>query len=106
MFWGIYAILSAQYIKTLGSLIEVVNMLGSLFYGGMLGVFILAFYFPRVHGTAAFWGVLAGEAVIFWCKFATGIAFLWYNVIGALVVVVTALLLSTILGARQSDLAS
>lgn len=100
-FWGVYAILSAQYIKNLGSLIEVVNMLGSLFYGGMLGVFILAFYVPRVQGTAAFWGVLVGEAVIFWCKYATGIAFLWYNVIGAMVVVFTALLLSAVLGGRQ-----
>lgn len=97
-FWGVYAIVSAQYAKNLGSLIEVVNMLGSLFYGGLLGVFILAFYVPRVGGTAAFWGVLAGEAVIFWCRFSTGIAFLWYNVIGAAVVVFTALLLSGIAG--------
>ncbi|HYP12433.1 MAG TPA: sodium:solute symporter, partial [Bryobacteraceae bacterium] len=96
-FWGIYAIASAQYAKNLGSLIEVVNMLGSLFYGGLLGVFILAFYVRRVQGTAAFWGVLAGEAVIFWCKFNTSIAFLWYNVIGAAVVVLTALVLSAVL---------
>lgn len=97
VFWGVYAIASAQYAKTLGSLIEVVNMLGSLFYGGLLGVFILAFYVPRVQGTAAFFGVLTGEAVIFYCKFYTSLAFLWYNVIGSLVVVVTGILLSTIL---------
>ncbi|MCC6588270.1 MAG: sodium:solute symporter [Bryobacterales bacterium] len=93
-FWGVYAIASAQYAKNLGSLIEVVNMLGSLFYGGLLGVFVLAFYMPRVTGTPAFFGVLIGEAVIFWFKFNTNIAFLWYNVIGAVVVVVSALLLS------------
>ena len=97
VFWGVYAIASAQYAKTLGSLIEVVNMLGSLFYGGLLGVFILAFYFPRVNGTAAFSGVLVGEAVIFACKFFTPLAFLWYNVIGSLAVVTTGLLLSAIL---------
>jgi Na+/proline symporter len=96
VFWGLYAIASAQYAKTLGSLIEVVNMLGSLFYGGLLGVFVLAFYFPRVRGTAAFWGVLAGEAVIFAFRFATDIAFLWFNVIGSLVVVVTALIISSL----------
>jgi len=96
VFWGIYAILSAQYAKTLGSLIEVVNMLGSLFYGGLLGVFILAFYFPRVKGNAAFVAVLLGEAVIFSCKFFTSLAFLWYNVIGSLVVVFAGLLLSTL----------
>jgi SSS family transporter len=93
-FWGLYAIASAQYAKSLGSLIEVVNMLGSLFYGGLLGVFVLAFYFPRVRGTAAFWGVLAGEAVIFTFRFSTEIAFLWFNVIGSVVVVVTALILT------------
>ncbi|HYI94931.1 MAG TPA: sodium:solute symporter [Bryobacteraceae bacterium] len=96
VFWGIYAIASAQYAKTLGSLIEVVNMLGSLFYGGLLGVFILAFYFPRVKGNAAFVAVLLGEAVIFSCKFSTSLAFLWYNVIGSLVVVFAGLLLSTL----------
>jgi Na+/proline symporter len=94
IFWGMYAIASAQYAKTLGSLIEVVNMLGSLFYGGLLGVFVLAFYFPRVRGTAAFWGVIAGEAVIFAFRFGTEIAFLWFNVIGSVVVVLTALILT------------
>ena len=89
--WGCYAVVSAQYIKRMGSLIEAVNMLGSLFYGGMLGVFVLAFAFPRVRGRGAFWGVLAGEAVIFACWFFTSIAFLWYNVVGCLVVVLTGL---------------
>ena len=48
-----------------GALIERVNIVGSLFYGGLLGVFVLAFFCKRVGGTAAFWGVLAGEAAIF-----------------------------------------
>ena len=64
-----------------------VNQVGSLFYGGMLGVFVLAFFFKRVGGTAAFVGVLAGEAAIFWAAAFTPIAWLWYNVIGAVVVV-------------------
>ena len=54
---------------------------------------MLAFYFPRVKGTAAFWGVLAGEVVIFAFRFGTEVAFLWFNVIGSVVVVVTALIL-------------
>ena len=69
-------------------------MLGSLFYGGMLGAFILAFYFPRVKARGAFYGVLAGEAAIFAAHTFTGISFLWYNVIGCLVVVVTGVILS------------
>jgi Na+/proline symporter len=93
-FWGCYAIAFAEYGRNLGSLIVAVNAVGSLFYGGMLGVFVLAFFFRRVGGTAAFIGVLAGEAAIFYCRWFTGIAFLWYNVVGCLVVVAVGLLLS------------
>jgi Na+/proline symporter len=96
VFWGGYAIVTAEFAKGLGSLVEAVNLLGSFFYGGMLGVFVLAFFFPRVRGRGAFYGVLAGEAVIFACYFYTKIAFLWYNVIGCLVVVATGVLLSSL----------
>lgn len=89
LFWGGYAVLSAEYGKRLGSLVEAVNILGSLFYGGMLGVFVLAFFFPRVRARGAFYGVLAGEAAIFAAWYFTKIAFLWYNVIGCLVVIAT-----------------
>ena len=94
VFWGIYAVVGASYAKGLGSLVEVVNVLGSLFYGGMLGVFVLAFFFPRVRARGAFYGVLIGEAAIFACWYFTSIAFLWYNVIGCLVVIASALVLS------------
>jgi Na+/proline symporter len=90
-FWGCCAIAFAEYAKNLGSLIVAVNIVGSLFYGGMLGVFVLAFFFRRVGGTAAFAGVLAGEAAIFYARFNTQINFLWYNVIGCVVVIATAL---------------
>jgi len=94
LFWGVYAIGTAQFGHRMGSLIEAVNFLGSLFYGGMLGVFLLAFFFPRVNARGAFWGVLAGEAAIFTARFTTSIAFLWFNVLGALVVIAVGLLLS------------
>lgn len=90
VFWGAYAIAFAGWGRTLGSLIVAVNKVGSLFYGSLLGVFVLAFFFRRVGGTAAFVGMLAGEAAIFWAFF-TRISFLWYNVIGCAVVIVTAL---------------
>lgn len=99
--WGAYAILTARFGRGLGSLIEVVNLLGSLFYGGMLGVFVLAFYFPRIGGTAAFIGVLAGEAAIFFCYGFTAISFLWYNVIGCAVVLLTAHLAEFLLPPRR-----
>src|SRR5581483_7782957 len=61
IFWGAYAIASAGLGRKLGSLIVAVNVVGSLFYGSLLGVFVLAFFFRRVGGTAAFFGMLAGE---------------------------------------------
>jgi SSS family transporter len=96
VFWGCYAVIVAHYAKRLGSLVEVVNILGSFFYGGMLGVFVLAFLFPGVRARGAFYGVLAGEAVIFASWYFTNIAFLWYNVIGCVVVVLTGILVSNL----------
>ncbi len=93
-FWALYAMVTAHFAKNLGSLIEAVNRVGSLFYGSLLGVFVLAFFFKRVRGTAAFVGVLTGEAAVFAAYNFTAISFLWYNVIGCCVVVITALLLS------------
>jgi Na+/proline symporter len=100
VFWGAYAVGTAEYGKNLGALIEAVNMLGSLFYGGLLGVFVLAFFFKRVGGTAAFLGVIAGEVAIFSVRFLSDISFLWYNVIGCLVVVAAALAVTQLLGPK------
>ncbi len=65
VFWGLFAVGFAQYGRNFGALIEAVNIVGSLFYGGLLGVFMLAFFFKKVGPNGAFFGVLAGEAVIF-----------------------------------------
>jgi Na+/proline symporter len=89
-------VVCAHYLKGLGSLVEVVNVLGSLFYGGMLGVFVLAFFFKRVTARGAFYGVLVGEAVIFSCWYFTKIAFLWYNVIGCIVVLIAGVVISAL----------
>jgi len=93
-FWGAYAVAFAGFGNHLGSLIEAVNIVGSLFYGSLLGVFTLAFFFPSVSGTGAFLGMLAGEAAIFTTFLFTGISFLWYNVIGCVVVIATGLVIS------------
>jgi Na+/proline symporter len=92
-FWGLYAVMFAQFGKNLGSLIEAVNRLGSLFYGSLLGVFTLAFFVPRANGTGAFLGMIVAETAIFAAYLFTGISFLWYNVIGCVAVVATGLLL-------------
>ena len=93
-FWGFYAISFASIGGGFGPLIEAVNLIGSLFYGGMLGVFVLAFFFKRVDSSGAFYGVIMGEVAIFYCYFFTHIAFLWYNVVGCLVVIATGWALS------------
>ena len=87
-FWGIYATVFASFGGQLGSLIEAVNIVGSLFYGSMLGVFVLAFAPWRVSGRGAFTGLLAGLAAVFWTALATDVSFLWYNLVGCVVTVV------------------
>jgi hypothetical protein len=99
-FWGCYGIAFAQYASKLGSLIEAVNILGSLFYGTMLGIFLLSFYFRSVGGTAAFYGGLIGEMTVLFCFEWTSIAWLWYNVIGCIVVVAMGFLLTGIIRRR------
>ena len=90
-FWGLVACTVAHVAVRLGSLIEVVNRIGSIFYGSLLGVFILALAFRRATGTGAFVGLLAGitTVVIFAFHPSTrGVSYLWHNPIGAAVVVV------------------
>jgi Na+/proline symporter len=91
--WGGFAIGFAMFANRLGSLIEAVNILGSLFYGTILGIFLLAFYVKRVGASAAFAGALVGEAAVIWTFRTTEISFLWYNVVGCLVTIGVALMI-------------
>ncbi len=104
VFWGAFATVFATFAYDFGALIEAVNQVGSLFYGGLLGVFVLAFFAKRVGGTAAFYGVIAGELAIFATARFTSIKFLWYNVIGALVVIGVGLALSRVNGSTPDTL--
>ena len=94
--WGLFACAVAVWAAELGSLIEVVNRFGSFFYGSILGVFILAFGVPRATGTGAFVGLFAGMGAVAWTASFTPVAFLWHNVIGAVVVVVVGMLVSIV----------
>ena len=87
VFWGIYAISFALFANRLGSLIEAVNILGSLFYGTILGIFLIAFYIKRISGTATFLAALIAETAVIFCYIFTRIPFLWFNLIGCLLVV-------------------
>ena len=99
--WGLFACAIAVWAAELGSLIEVVNRFGSFFYGSILGVFILAVVVPLATGTGAFVGLIAGMASVAWVPRFTDIAFLWHNVVGAVVVVAVGLVVSLMTGAAQ-----
>jgi Na+/proline symporter len=87
IFWGIYAIIFALFANQLGTLIEAVNILGSLVYGTILGIFLVAFYLKKIHGTPTFFSALLAEIIVIYCFIFTEIPFLWFNLIGCLLVI-------------------
>ena len=94
LFWGIFSIIVAMFATQMGSLIEAVNVLGSLFYGTILGIFLVAFYLKGIKGRAVFYAAIAAEAIVVAVYMANIISFLWLNLVGAAAVVVFALLFS------------
>ncbi len=96
-FWGIVACVVAHVAVQLGSLIEVVNRIGSIFYGSLLGVFVLALTFKRANGHGAFIGLLSGIVFVVFFAFAPatrGVSYLWHNPIGVIVVMVVGVIVS------------
>jgi len=85
--WGTLAVLFAAFASLLDNLIQAVNILGSLFYGTVLGIFLVAFSARRVRGTAVFLAAIATEAMVVGVFLGTNVSFLWYNVIGCVGVV-------------------
>jgi SSS family transporter len=100
--WGLFACLMAVYAAQLGSLIEVVNRYGSYFYGSLLGVFILALGPRRANGHGAFVGLIAGMAAVGWTAWRVQIAYLWLNVVGAVVVTVVGMAVSLLTSRRSA----
>ena len=88
--WGVLAVLFATFASLLDNLIQAVNILGSLFYGTILGIFLMAFSHRVVRGTAVFLAAIAAEAVVVGVFLGTSVSFLWYNVIGCVCVVLFA----------------
>ncbi len=101
VFWGAYAIGFAMFANSLGSLIEAVNILGSLFYGSILGIFIIAFSFKKIGGDATFIAAIVAEAVVLACFFFSEIPYLWFNVIGCAVLIAVAFLLNPLFSSQQ-----
>ena len=91
--WGGFAVLFALYAGQLGSLVEAVNEVGSIFYGALLGVFLLAFLVKRATAAGAFYGLIFSMLAVLAVSRFTEIAWLWYNVVGTMAVLVVGLAL-------------
>lgn len=90
--WGVFCVIVALYAGRLGNLIEAVNILGSLFYGTILGIFLVAFYVKRVGGSAVFIAALIAECIVCVVAFLDVMAFLWLNLVGCVLVIVLSLI--------------
>jgi len=101
VFWGLYAISFAQFANHLGSLIEAVNIMGSLFYGTILGIFLIAFYFKNVRGHATFFAAIIAELSVLACYFFTKVPYLWFNVIGCVILISLANILNPLLKGKK-----
>jgi Na+/proline symporter len=92
--WGLFSIVVAEFASNLGnSLIETVNILGSLFYGVILGIFLVAFWFKRTGGHATFIAAIISEFLVIIIYKLDVISFLWLNLIGAVMVITISFLL-------------
>jgi Na+/proline symporter len=103
--WGLFACIVASFAVGLGSLIEVVNRFGSIFYGSLLGVFVLALTFRRTTGTGAFVGLVAGITTVLIFAFhpaTRGVSYLWHNPLGVAVVVVVGIAVSLVTRPRMA----
>ena len=98
--WGLVAVAFALFAGFAENLIEAINILGSIFYGVLLGLFLVAFFLRRVGGSAVFFAAVAAEALVIVMYFSLNIGYLWYNIIGCAACVAFSLVLQTVLPRR------
>jgi len=99
--WGLFCIAVAMFATNMGSLIEAVNVLGSLFYGVILGIFLVAFFAKKIGGSAVFWAAIVTELIVITVYNMKIISFLWLNLVGAAGVYLIALALQPIISAKK-----
>jgi hypothetical protein len=105
LFWGLVALAFALFANLAENLIQAVNIVGSVFYGVVLALFLVAFFLKRVGGTAIFWAALASQALVFVMFFSLNISYLWYNFIGCAVCVLLSLIIQTVRGPTDKTVA-
>jgi Na+/proline symporter len=99
--WGAIAVCFAAFASLVDNLIEAVNILGSIFYGTILGIFVVAFFLPRVTATPVLVGALVAQTVVAVLFVASDLGFLWYNVIGCGIVAAVSLVLEGVRGGAR-----
>ena len=95
VFWGIIAILFACVGTLFENLIQLVNIVGSVFYGTVLGIFLVGFYIKYIRAKAIFWGAISSQLAIFYIFYLDVVSFLWLNFIGAVLTILVSLFLQT-----------
>lgn len=103
LFWGLVALAFALFANLAENLIQAVNIVGSIFYGVALALFLVAFFVKRVGGTAIFWAALAAQALVFILYFSLSISYLWYNFIGCAACVILSLVIQAALGFQEKS---
>jgi SSS family transporter len=98
--WGLFAVAFALFAGFAENLIEAINILGSIFYGVVLGIFLVAFFVRRVGGSAVFFAALAAQAVVIAMFLSLNIGYLWYNLIGCAACIAFSMLLQSVLEPR------
>lgn len=103
LLWGIIAILFACVGTLFENLIQLVNIVGSIFYGTVLGIFLVGFYIKYVKAQAIFWSAVVSQLTIFYIYYLDVVSFLWLNFIGALLTVILSILSQFFLGKTKSS---
>ncbi len=101
--WGVIAVSSAIFANLVENLIQAVNILGSVFYGVLLGIFLVAFFMKRIGGTAVFFAGLVAQTLVLVGYFTLNIGYLWYNLIGCAACVIFSLVLQAVLGSGKPN---
>lgn len=105
LLWGVIAIGVACVANLFDNLIQLVNIIGSIFYGNVLGIFLLAFFIKYVRGTATFIAALITQAIIIYIWWIDVMPYLWLNLVGCVIVMVLALVLQPMIGNTKKELA-
>lgn len=101
VFWGVICILTACLITLFENLIQLVNIIGSIFYGTVLGLFLVAFFFKYCKGKATFWAALLTQLAVIYIYYLDVISFLWLNPIGAFMVIIIAFIFQWVLNTKN-----